>query len=440
MTLQQAGTGYRDANKAMTIKALQDRAKAAAEFASASTQIQQPIADPLQGISHLTGVLSGQVQQGRADSAEADARQRLAMIKAQINPETGATQQQIADMSVLDPDFADKEYARAMEERAAIRNREDEQSFRTGEREAGQGFTTSERVAGEAADINKLGVTDKFADENAVRDAKIAEDAAVTADTRTDQNAIDAAKRAADEKMRQEAAETDIGPETAAREAEWKRLNPGGDINSPEAQSFILRNAAPSTGGLTSPSALKDINEFKFQGSQIDNALNTVSRAEELLNSGNVVGGDAAIWLFDKAGSIPGGPWAIKQAAQLAGYNLTDEQIAATQEFDGIMGLGATEHMANTLKGQSSNMEMQAFRRDMANRNAPDSVKRNTLQRMKNALMSDRGALDSTLQQFQQPAMNPYEYKSSSTTAPAPAATGPAAPELSDEDLLKKYR
>ena len=87
MTLQQPGTGYRAPAKAMTIKALQDRAKKAAEFASQSTQIQSPIADPLQGISHLTGVLSGQVQQGRADANEADARSRLAQIMSGIDPE-----------------------------------------------------------------------------------------------------------------------------------------------------------------------------------------------------------------------------------------------------------------------------------------------------------------------------------------------------------------
>jgi hypothetical protein len=425
MALQQPGTGYRDPSKAMTIKALQERQKAAAAAAAAATAVPEgPMSSPFQGLAHMTGILSGQVQQNRADAQEADARQRLTEMIAGIDPTTGPTQQQYAEMRSLDPDMADRQYEAAMKERWADENRRDEQGFTRSEREAAQGFT-----AGQQREL--FGQQDKTAATKVTTD----ENAAVSADERADQNTIDKAKLDADEKMRQEAAaveeqkrqeaaETDVGPEVANREAEWLRLNPGGDKNSPEAQAYILRNAAPSTGGLNSPSALKDINEFKLQGTQLDSALNTISRAEELLNGGNVVGGDAALWLFDKAGSLPGGTWAIKQAAQMAGINLSDQQIADTMEFDSIMGLSATEHMANTLKGQSSNMEMQAFRRDMANRNAPDTVKRNAVQRMKSALMSDRGALDSTLQQFQQPAMLPYEYKSSATTAPAPADAG----------------
>jgi hypothetical protein len=250
MTLQQPGTGYRDASKATTIKALQDRAKQAAEFAAASTQIQQPIADPLQGISHLTGVLSGQVQQGRADANEADARQRLAGIMAGIDPEKGASMAQIAEMQQLDPDFANKIYEQMMADRQANLTREDDQSFRAGESQADRDARIAEQNA-------RFGHEDKTAQTKVTTD----ENAAISANERADQDAIDAAKVAADEKMRQEAAAvaeqkrqetaaaegkvTAIGNESQAREAEADRL---GIPPGPQREEYILTGDISKVG------------------------------------------------------------------------------------------------------------------------------------------------------------------------------------------------
>ena len=404
----QMSSGYRDPAKSMTIKALEARLKAQQEASAQATQMQQPISDPMQGYAYLGNILSSGIKEATTEYRSGAARDELAKIKAGIDWNKGPDAQQYAEMSRLDPEGADKIMQDWVNYRQDLEKQAKQQEFQTGERVAGQEFTTGERVGGQEFTAGQQTSRQTF-------EAGQTEDQQRHAIELAEQNQqMDVA-----EQKRQEQQKVDvIAQETEARKAEWLRLNPSGDINSQEAQAYILRDAAPTTGGLNSPTALKDINEFKLQGTQMDSALDTVNRAEELMNGGNVVGGDAAMKVFELAGSVPGGTAGLKWALDQIGVNLTEAQIADTMEFDSIMGLGATEHMANTLKGQTSNMEMAAFRRDMANRNAPDAVKRNAIQRMKNALLTDRGALDSTLQSFNQPAMNPYEYKSSRTVAP----------------------
>src|SRR5207342_1613517 len=55
----------------------------------------------------------------------------LAQLKAGINMDTGPTSQQLADIGTLDPGFADKEYERAMTERAAAKLETQREGFET---------------------------------------------------------------------------------------------------------------------------------------------------------------------------------------------------------------------------------------------------------------------------------------------------------------------
>jgi len=240
MTLQQPGTGYRDASKATTIKALQDRAKAAAEFASASTQIQQPIADPLQGISHLTGVLSGQVQQGRADANEADARSRLAQIMSGIDPEKGASMQQIAEMQQLDPDFANKIYEQMMADRQANLSREDTQAFTAGESAAErqariaeqnqrQTFESGQQTERLGAERSNIGYKDTLEDE----DTKLANEAAAK------KARLDAALSTNEGKRAELVAAGQMDPAEADRLNQADRLKLTTEIEANQAQTKV---------------------------------------------------------------------------------------------------------------------------------------------------------------------------------------------------------
>jgi len=111
-------SGYSDPLKALSIKALEQRQRdmqtqqaqqAAQMFSPENTQT------PIQGFGQLANVIGDKFQQGRADRALGANRDALAAIRAGINPETGATSQQIAETGKYDPDAA-KEMAQQVAE------------------------------------------------------------------------------------------------------------------------------------------------------------------------------------------------------------------------------------------------------------------------------------------------------------------------------------
>ena len=128
----QANTGYRDPQKAMTIKALEARAKAAAEATAQAIQ-PQTIAAPSQGWAQMVGALGANIQQGRAESAAAEGRDALAQAMAGVNMDTGPSMQDIAIIGQHDPELAQRMYEQAMKTRQENLNREDTQEFTAGE-------------------------------------------------------------------------------------------------------------------------------------------------------------------------------------------------------------------------------------------------------------------------------------------------------------------
>ena len=249
MAIQQTGTGYRDATKALSIKALQQRQKDAAAAAATAMAPAQEIANPWQGVGHIANILGTGFTQSRAEGQEADARQRLAEIVAQIDPAKGATAEQQAQVRMLDEDFANKIY----EEAAAARAREDEQLHRTQERVGGQEFqagesqltrdaTAAENDLNRQADLARQKLTDANADnrqedaqaaaqELAELNARIAEEKAKADQGRTretkvledvigDENKIEEARVAAE--VAAKAAETEAAQadQTAANQTE----------------------------------------------------------------------------------------------------------------------------------------------------------------------------------------------------------------------------
>src|SRR6188768_1244995 len=172
---QPGGTnaGYRGPAKSLTIKALQDRQKALQTSQDAAASNAPPIANMWQGAGALMNQLGDSVQMNRAASQESDARAQLAQLVAGIDPNKGASMEQIAAMQQLDPEFANAEYTRAMEERSKVANREDTQSF-----DAGQNDLTRQAEADRQRDL--FG----HQDSTAATLVKTNEDAAVRADER----------------------------------------------------------------------------------------------------------------------------------------------------------------------------------------------------------------------------------------------------------------
>jgi len=127
----QTSTGYRDPQKAMTIKALEARAKAAQD---AATQSLQPtvVADPMQGIAGVLGTLGSQMQQGRAEADVSRSRNELAKLQAGITDYEHIDPNTLAQIGMLDPE----QQKFLVERMLTIQNREDEQGFKAGESKA----------------------------------------------------------------------------------------------------------------------------------------------------------------------------------------------------------------------------------------------------------------------------------------------------------------
>jgi hypothetical protein len=427
MAIFQTGTGYRDSSKAMTIKALQERQKSAREALANANQTADPMISPWQGAAQLGNVLASGIASNRAAADEGAARGRLAEIMAGIDPEKGATMQQIAEMQTLDPDFANKTYADMMAERAASRKQEDQQSFLAGE-------SAADRQARIAEQDALFGHQDKTASTL----AGTQEAAAVADDTRTaaqkiedDKRAVEEQKRqetaASEEAQRKEAADVDVGPEVEARKAEWLKLNPTGDPDSPEAQAYILRNAAPATDPLGGRAAQKDITDLKLQASHFDSALDNINQAKSLV--GNVITGSGNLALIKGALSLPVGSEAALNALMSA-KGWTREQVDATTQFDRVMGGETVKFMSSTLKGQSSNYEMAKFTSIMNDPNATPQQRMQALTDMERAITRDRSVLSNSLAaNYGADPLPDYVYYSTAATAPpATDAAAPAAP------------
>jgi hypothetical protein len=158
--VQDRNSGYRDPAKSMTIKALEDRLKAAQQASAKATQMQTPISDPMQGYAYLGNILSSGINEGIAQGRESGARDQLAKIKSGIDWNQGPSAAEKQVMYSLDPEGADRimqdwtNYQRDMAKQAR------QQEFQTQERVGGQEFTAgqnqlSRQSTEREADLNR---------------------------------------------------------------------------------------------------------------------------------------------------------------------------------------------------------------------------------------------------------------------------------------------
>lgn len=229
--------------------------------AAANFQTPQPIQSWTQGAAQLTGALGNALQSRRAESDLATGREELARIQAGVNQDTGATQEQIAEMGRYDPSVAENYRQEAAAARAAerarqdaIANREDTQAFTSGENKASREATAGlqeDQQAAQADAANKLAIA-KAAEDKAARTGAI-EDRDFADRSKRD---AEAAKTAADEKAARLVAEAKVAEPQSTLGKLVDDYNSGrlGEKGSEEAKAILnagLAKETAATKGIT---------------------------------------------------------------------------------------------------------------------------------------------------------------------------------------------
>ena len=168
-----ANAGYRDPLKAMTVKALEERQKRAAEAAANSQTVDMNMmaAGPLGIFAHTLGTATAGLQEGRAANAAASGRQELAQLIGGIDPTKGPAPDQLQRIYERDPDFGQKLLEWDLERRNKAATAEKWIQIPTPKGESGQWFQNS--VSGEQKKVG--GATDgtggpKLTDLGSLRD------------------------------------------------------------------------------------------------------------------------------------------------------------------------------------------------------------------------------------------------------------------------------
>jgi hypothetical protein len=375
MAIFQANTGYRDPAKSLTIKALEDRMKAAQQQAQAATQMRQPISDPTQGWAYLTNILAGGVNQAVAETRDINARDQLAQIKAGIDWNKGPTGEQYAAMGRLDPEGADKIMQDWVNYRQDMAKQQAQNQFTTSERQGTEQFTAGQETQREKAASTLAAEQAGYTSAEAQRKEQAGP-------------GLEAAK---------------ITAETGAREAEADRL--GLKPGTIERQQYVATGNMPTPIAAT-PQGIEAVNKFKTQGNALTSAMDNMNRAKELLSSGKVIQGAALNKILSVAAD--GGPTALKLAAEGLGYSMA--QVRATQELRGILGLNAMTTMSNTLAGSDSDRDVQHFQSLLANESESPEVRIATINRLLSTMTKDRMTADASVRQYDPKGLGDYSY------------------------------
>ena len=429
-------SGYSDPLKAQSIKALEQRykdmlAQQAPGITPENTQT------PIQGFGHLANQLGDSFQQQRTLQAAADQRNALAATMAGIDWEKGPTSQQIAGLNA-DPELmkqvlttlaenrraaaqnetqryqsdqsagaqryssdqssgatrysADQQLAAAQGTQAVTREGHGVQKeiasagnqlqldlqsnaalAKREERIAERDFTAAENRLAEAA---KLGQIDKTGQLEAARDAarQKYEDAKLKSTQTFEAEQADKSRTATATNQKTQIDAT-AAENAKTRSAEEIRLRL--KIESDEKQA----NAAAVAKAASEHADPKRIAAITEMGSTYVSHAQAVEKLKK------------AQWILDNGG-IYTGPWARAETAAAmisSGKFGTDLDMAQrTKDFNAIMDERAISQMVNTLKGQSTNAEMDKFIEVLNNPSASPEHRREALGRLIAASEIDR--------------------------------------------------
>lgn len=208
-------------------------------------------------------------------------------------------------------------------------------------------------------------------------------------------------------------------------------VSQGLDPNDPRYREFILTGSIPKeTQSVVTAGDRKAINEAEDQALQLDSTLDTLARAKELNNQTftGVTAGTRG-W----AGTtIPG-----------AGLVLDPKASMATAEFGKIMSMEAIKSMSQTLKGATTDREMDRFVDILGDPATPPEIRGRTIDRMMMLAQRQKELAASRVTEMrggtyyrpgggssaggpQQRAMPPSREVSAGAARGAPAGGGPA--------------
>lgn len=142
----------------------------------------------------------------------------------------------------------------------------------------------------------------------------------------------------------------------------------GLDPNSPQGRAYILGGKIGADRDLSAGDR-KAINEAEDHSIQLDQTIETLSRARDLNNQ--TYTGLGAKVLGTTGTTFPG-----------AGMVLDPKKAEATREFNQIMSMEAIKSMSSTLKGATTDREMDRFIEVLGDPTTPPSIRANTIGRM----------------------------------------------------------
>ncbi len=322
---------------------------------------------PWQGAAFLGDVVSTGINQGRAENQLAQGRDELAQTIGGINWEQGPTGAQIAEAMTRDPDVglqlaqAARDAVRAARERQQqIADRDENRAYTEGYETRKFDRTNADQIADEQR--AQLGQTE---DEQRAAAQKAADEAArIKSGTRrmvTGDEAVKLGGRA-DRTYEVTADGTDITDVTPTVPDQYRPLTPeerqqygitgGGKWNvtknEPEAMGMQPIPQKPLT--------TKDLLAERKDYITFDTGVRQLNKALDLLGQGIDTGLLAG--LRTNAANVP-----------IVGTLLgADEEVATrTRQFNDIMNSQATQQMAQTLKGATTDTEMSRFMEQMNN-------------------------------------------------------------------------
>ena len=370
-----------------TLQALMERQQQAARQKEAAGAMPGPITSPWQGAAHIGNIVAAGINEGRANKQQDEARQALAQIVAGVDPNVGASKEQLAEMEYIDPVLAKQyrdeafEARRSADERKqAILMQDDAQAATHAEGEATRDVTRSEGAATRAVTTRAqdIGHSEFQVSAAEIKRANLAGENGAKAQREEAHRAALAAEGNADATLNEQSIHNramegqgqqqidisarpdtaNLPAEVAAREAEAKRmgLKPG----TPEWEHFTL------TGDIPGPAASTNIYNTGDQP-EFDKTSDKLA-AERL---GNVVqeGADSVPFLAnmriisDLGKSIGTGKWAQAWAAAGPYIEMLGVDVEGMGELQSYQAL--VDKMAPNMRvagaGASSDFDARQF-------------------------------------------------------------------------------
>jgi hypothetical protein len=394
-------SGYSDPLKALSIKALEQRMKDQQAQEAAQKNDAAMMATIPGGIGHVLGVVGDQMKQARTDQALVANRDALAKIRAGMDLEN-PTAQNIADLGRYDPEAAKEALHMWAENRRhaatiASANRGQDVTARGQDVGANTAYRGQDIVArGQDVGANTAAatnaVTARGQDVGAATAAR-GQDIAVRGQdvgAATAARGQDVTARGQDMSAATTERGQDIGAATATRgqDVQVRGQDMGQDTtvrgqdmqaasatahDATQERIAAAKAAATAAQQASDPKRAGEIATLGTQYAQQHQAVEKLEKAVGILNNGG----------------INTGPWARAEtaAAMISGGRFgTDKEMAQrTTDFNSLINEATIRTMSDTLKGQTTNFEMEKFIEVMNNPNASPEARIAGINRLLNA-------------------------------------------------------